>query len=599
LSLGVPDRPKKENLFSNFLRQLREHRLIETLAAFIGGGWLILEFVHWILIDHYHFPEKTLDITFVSLGCALLCTILWRWFQSSSPNPRRIKVELILIPLIILVALLFDSYLFLQMKWPQEEVASRPVWKNSIAVLPFKDLSPEQNQEIFCEGMTDDVITKLGSIAELKVISPTSSGLYKDTRKPLAQIGEELRVSKILEGTLRTEKDNIRVNVKLIDTRYGFSLWSKNYEAKLTSYFRIEDEIADDISHQLQLQLIASDAERRRKREPANFEAYKAYQSGRIAERKYRDYRQDKDFETSRQMLEAAIKLEPTYALAYWELGNLYEARYVRENEPQDFDLMGQYFRKSFELNPGLGEANLGLGWLYFYTGEMDLSYESFRRAVIIDGHNAQVNFDVGSFLRSLGLYSQAIKHYLRAVELDPFSIRAYLGCADSYFYLGKYQNACRLLEQALALEPDNWRLHLCLARQRLMLGEFEGAEKEIQRAEKVSASSPAVRRHQAWLWAAQGEKDKALSLIAPSNRFYSYEITSIYALVGKKEEAIKYIEEGIAVGFQELRDFLYSYPFLVSNPYYASLRNEPAFQRLLAREKKKYVIKEKKYGNL
>ncbi len=599
MSPGDQDESGKENFLRRILYHLRERRIIETLAAFIGGGWLILEFVHWILIDHYHFPEKSLDITFATIGCALVCSLLWRWFRTSPSATRRIKVELILIPLCIIATFLLNLYLFLQVKWPQVETASPSFWKNSIAVLPFKDLSPEQSQEIFCEGITDDVITRLGSIPGLKVISPTSSRLYKETNKPLSRIGAELKVAKILEGSLQMEQENIRVNVKLSDTAQGFTLWSRGYERKLASYFQIKDDIAGDISRQLQLQLIESPAVKTPRREPANFEAYKAYQAARIAERRYQVYRETKDFEASQKMFEEAARLEPTYALAYWGLGNLYESRYVREKRPQDFELMGFYYRKGFELNPGLGETNLGLGWLYFYTGEMDLSYESFKRAIAIDGQNAQVNFDAGSFLRSLGLYSRAIKYYLRAIDLDPFSVQTYLNCSDTYLYLGKYQNGCQMLEQALALEPGNWRLHLGLARQLILSGELLVAEKEVGKAREIISSSPAVRRHQAWLLAAQGKKDLALSLIEPNDRLYSYEVTSIFALVGKKEEAIKYIEEGIRVGFEEVGDFLYSYPFLASNPFYARLKDEPAFQQLLAREKKKYELKDKKYGGL
>jgi hypothetical protein len=99
---------------NTFFGQLRKRRIIEILAAFIGGGWLTIEFVHWILIDHYHFPEKYLDITFVTLICALICTLVWRWFREAK-KPRRIKVELVLIPLVILLTAFFDVYLFLHL----------------------------------------------------------------------------------------------------------------------------------------------------------------------------------------------------------------------------------------------------------------------------------------------------------------------------------------------------------------------------------------------------------------------------------------------------------------------------------------------------
>jgi hypothetical protein len=127
-------REEKKSALKTLLSKLRKRRIIETLAAFIAGGWLIIEFVHFILIGHYHFPEKTLDVTFITLICVLICTLIWRWF-SGREEPRKFKLELVLIPLVVLVTVLLDINLLLHLKAPEPEAIPTSKWKNSIAVL--------------------------------------------------------------------------------------------------------------------------------------------------------------------------------------------------------------------------------------------------------------------------------------------------------------------------------------------------------------------------------------------------------------------------------------------------------------------------------
>ena len=132
----APSKETKESPFKTFLTKLRKRHIIETLAAFIAGGWLTYEIVHWVLVAHYHLSEKLLDITIVTLLCALICTLIWRWF-SGREKPRKFKLELVLIPLVLLVTVLLDINLILQLKGPESEAIPVSKWKNSIAVLPF------------------------------------------------------------------------------------------------------------------------------------------------------------------------------------------------------------------------------------------------------------------------------------------------------------------------------------------------------------------------------------------------------------------------------------------------------------------------------
>jgi len=152
--------------FRSFFSDLRKKRIIEILAAFIAGGWLFLEFVDRILIAHWGLNKKWLDVAFFTLLGVLICTLLWRWF-SGREEPRKFKLELVLIPLVLLVTVLLDINLLLHLKAPESEAIPASKWKNSIAVLPFVDMSPQKDQEYFCDGMTEELINRLSNIREL------------------------------------------------------------------------------------------------------------------------------------------------------------------------------------------------------------------------------------------------------------------------------------------------------------------------------------------------------------------------------------------------------------------------------------------------
>ena len=155
-----------------FMAKLRKRRIIETLAAFIGGGWLTYEIVHWILVAHYHLPEKLLDITLITLLGSLLATLVWRWY--SGVETEKFKLELVLIPLVLFITVL-NINLLLHLKKTEAEIRPAAEWKNSIAVLPFVDMSSQKDQEYFCDGMTEDLINRLSNIRELKVPARTSA----------------------------------------------------------------------------------------------------------------------------------------------------------------------------------------------------------------------------------------------------------------------------------------------------------------------------------------------------------------------------------------------------------------------------------------
>jgi TolB-like protein/tetratricopeptide (TPR) repeat protein len=489
---------------------------------------------------------------------------------------------------------------------PEVESVGEMRWKSSIAVLPVEDLSLKKDQEPLCEGMLDDIITKLSSIEELRVVPKLSVINYKNKNKDIKEIGRELQVDHILVPTLQRENNSIRVNIHLINAKEGFLIKPYRYEGNLEGYFKLQDDISNDIANALEVRFVGEKFATIKTREPANVRAYEYYVMGKhFIEREYFGSEKEEHFKTGIGMYEKAVEIEPNYALAYWGLGNAYENHYNKPETKENPDLRQKYldlmlknYKKAYEIAPNLAEANLGLGWVYFYLMDNDKSFQFFKRAFEIDPNKAMINQDIGSFFRSIGLFQQAIKFYTRAIELDPLSPTACELCAICYFSIGEFEEATIQIKKALEINTDDYWLHLNYARQLIMKKKYKEAEKEIATAEKIAPGRPRTQHLRAFLLATKGEKEKALRLIkerAP----YRYDATSIYSLLGLEDEAIKYIEEGIEAGFERVSEYMYSYPYLKNNPCYKNLRNDPRFKGILKKEKKKYDEKLNKYGSL
>jgi len=519
------------------------------------------------------------------------------------PRKRRQRfwIAATLLSSVIIVVL---GYFYLGQFLQKEElgtgVISEIKWENSIAVLPFRDLSLERDQEYFCDAMTQAVITRLSSIKVLRVVPYHTMSRYKDTEKSLKEIGAELKVDTILDPSLHKEGNIIRVSAQLTNVKDGSVIETYEQQKELKKYLEVQDDICRTIARDLEVQLIEERFEAVKKRDPADYRAYECYVKGKyFFERKYFNSEKKEDFDAGVEMYKKAIEIDPDYALAYWGLGNAYESRYYsKKKNENDLDLMKKNYMKAYEIDPDLAEANLGLGWVYFNLADNDNAYHFFKRAFDLDPDNSDINQDVGSFLRSIGLYLPAIKYYARAIARDPLSISSYGHMAICSMNIGKFDEAVGLIKKALEIEPDNFSLHLNHARQLIMMKKYDEAEKEVAEAEKLKPNDPLVRHHRAWVLAAKGEKEMALTLIKDRPSF-RYDATSIYSILGMKDQAIVNIEEGIKKGFDEIGDYMYSYPFLINNPCYDNLRDDSRFKGILKREKKKYEGKLKKYGEL
>lgn len=596
--------PKRELLFRSIWRLLKERKIIATLAAFIGGGAAVLGFIRYIIITHYHFPKKTLDITAVTILCALICTLIWRWFRGVKRRGRGVKVEFLLIPAVILIAAIIDLSLFLNIKEPEQavhpeaEMAGEVGSKNSIAVLPIEDFSPQKDQEIYCEGIHEDIIRIIKRvIPELKVIERRSVKKYANT-EDVREIGKELNVEYILSVSLMVESGKIRVTATLTDAKSGFIIeaYPPYYcDFDFSNYADMQQKITLNIANQLKLPYQNEQIPELRKMLPADRRAYEYYQTAEKFEEKFRDTEEKRFFEECVKNYQEAIKIDPNYALAYWGLGNIYESHFINKGKKEeDLDLMEKNFRRAIEIDPGLAEAYLGMGWVYFYKFDNDEAYNFFRIAHQKDPNNSSVNYHIGSFFYSIGLWEPAIKYYSESVQTNPLYINCHRLLARCYSSLGEFDKAANRIKKALSIEPDS-SLYIEYAKQLIMMKKLDEAELEIAKVKEF----PPIRLFRAWILAAKGKRELALEFMKDYHDSYNIAVTSIYSFLGMKDKAIEYIERGIKMALEEEYAELYTYPFLNSNPYYDNLKGDSRFLKILAKEKQKYEEKMKKYEDL
>jgi tetratricopeptide (TPR) repeat protein/tRNA A-37 threonylcarbamoyl transferase component Bud32 len=471
------------------------------------------------------------------------------------------------------------------------------------AVFPFDMIGLDSKQSTLSKDIAGDIRGRMATVDGLKVQAAYSSEWLKKSDRGPEEI-RKLGLDYILEGTVNIDKAGITAKTSLSDAHSGAIIWTRSYTENLeVGFSRVADKISDDVARQLNLSFTNGQLQTFHKRETDNSDAYISMHKGQELESKYRESGRVEDFEEAVRLYKKAIDLDPNYALAYVNLGNVWEGRFVKTQKSEDLDKMVGYFRKAYEKDSSIAEVQVGWGWAYFHQGDFDSAFACFRNALKIDPDGAEVNYSAGSFLRSIGLDALALKHYERAIGPDPYNDSNYELGALCAWNLGDYQTAEQLIKKALDITPESPRIHLQFARILTSMKNFEAAAMEITRAETIQPPileiQMLIRQRRALILAARGEKEKALSLVQDVTEPYRYEITNIYSLVGMKDEAIRYIKKGNEEGFQLIKDYLYPYPLLMSNPFFENLRNDPRFQEVVTNEKKRFDEKNRQYGAL
>jgi serine/threonine protein kinase len=456
-----------------------------------------------------------------------------------------------------------------------EALVQTSEWENSIAVLPFRDLSPAQDQEHFSFGMTDAINDHLTKLTVLKVTATTSVMRYKDTKLDIKDIGRELGVKNILEGSILVEGDRIRVTGQLIDAESGFHLWSDTFDRKLESIIDVQDEVSQAIAEALQVKLTPETLFALKADKPNSLEAYEYYLKGmNFFEGRYLISLREEDFETAVRMFEKSKEIDPNYIPAYGGLVWAYTHHFLWSSNPKDRDYVKTNADAAYELGLDSGLANGMKGIAHHLFGEFKNSFDFYKRGIEINPNIYEMNFGIGVLCRQLGLYHKAKKYFSKARELNPFYIYGTGGLAGTHYWLAEFEEAALYWNKVLEMSPNDPIVAGYYPKQHIMTQQYNKAEELIHRLEVLNPDSFSLRKNKAWLLAARGRKDEALALDRDAE---------IYSLLGMKNEAIAYMKKGLK------NPLAHPYLSLVHLPIYDNLRNDPSFQALLDEKKKMY----------
>jgi serine/threonine protein kinase/tetratricopeptide (TPR) repeat protein len=449
-------------------------------------------------------------------------------------------------------------------------------YASSLAVLPFEDLSPQQDQAVLSIGITDDLITKLSSIGQLKVISRQSVMRFRGESKDIREIGKELGVDNILEGSIQREKDNLRVNVKLTRVEDSFNLWGETFDRKVESIFSVQDEISRAVVNALRIELVAGQDYMLVKRYTQDPDAYNFYLQGRIEWNK----RTEAAIRRSIELFQEAIAKDPNFALAYAGIADAYSflGRLGFAPPTDVFPKAKEAAEKALEIDDALAEGYVALAYIkYNYDWNWMDAEIDFNWAIGLNPNYATAYQYYGSLLASLGRFDEAIAKFEKAQELDPKSLPIQASIASLYYYTRQYDlavkrwNEIKKTDRTIPWAPFNLGLAY------LEKGELKKAVKEFDAAAKLPGGANYGTYGKALAYAEGGKRDRAeaelRTLLDRSKQTYVpyYSLAVISAALGDKEKAFEYLAMSYAAkDAEEL--------YLKFDPMLDPLRDDPRF---------------------
>ena len=429
-------------------------------------------------------------------------------------------------------------------------VASPPPNEKSIAVLPFENLSEEKSSAYFADGIQDEILTRLSKIADLKVISRTSTQRYKHTSQSPSQIAHQLGVANLLEGSVQKTNDQVRVNVQLITAANDTHLWAETYDRELTDIFVVESDIATTIAKTLQARLTGAEEAAIAKRPTANREVYELCLKGRF----FWNKRTAADLRKAIEYFNQALDKDPSYAPAYAGLTDAYLilSQYGAASPADSFPQAIAAAKKAIELDDTLAEAHTSLACsLAYYDFDFEQSVKEFERAIQLNPNYATAHHWLSNgVLSALGRFERAITEGKRAVELDPLSLVINADLGQDFFYARRYDEAIAHLRKTIEMDPRFYFAHWVLGTALQLKGQLSDAIAEYSKAVELN-DDPSVLALLGQAYARAGQRDEAQKILvrlsgeAKSRYVQAYSFVLMYLALGDKERAIDEMERG------------------------------------------------------
>ncbi len=548
-----------------FFAELKRRNVYKVAVAYIVAGWALSQGIAQVF-PVFDIPNWVirLIVLLIIIGLPIALVLAWTFeitphgikrTETADAMPATARRKKHVWVYVVMIGGLFSLGLFFLGRYTARDTASAArtevatVSQKSIAVLPFDNLSRDPDNAYFCEGVQDEILTRLAKVADLKVISRTSTQHFKSTPDNLPQIAKQLGVAHILEGSVQKASDRVRVNVQLINALTDAHLWADTYDRKLTDIFAVESEIAKTIAETLQARLTGSEKSLITKTPTVNPEAYELYLKGRF----FWNKRTGADLLKSIDYFKQAVEKDQKYALAYAGLADAYVLLppYGAASPSESFPQAEAAARKALELDDTLAEAHTSLGQvLLFYDLDFAGSTMEFERALSLDPNYATAHhwYGGGGPLLALGQFDRAIKEGKRAVELDPLSLINNADLGWLYFNARRYNEAEAQARKTLEMDSHFYLAHYYLGEVLQLKGQLTEAIAEYKKAAELD-DDPFVLGLLAQAYAKLGQRDEALKMLGQlqelATRRYvtSYSFALVHIALGEKDKAIDWLE--------------------------------------------------------
>lgn len=454
---------------------------------------------------------------------------------------------------------------------------------NSIAVLPFVNISADPENEYFCDGLAEELLNALSHIKGLKVAARTSAFSFKDTNTNISEIGRNLGVKNVLEGSVRKSGERVRISVQLINASDGFQLWSERFDRELKDIFDIQDQITLAVVESLKLRLLGGGREQLLKRYTDNPEAYALYLQGRF----FWNKRTTESTQKAISFYEKAIALDSKYALAYSGIADCYNTSGFA------YDLGSMPFseviskaksaaEKALEIDGSLAEAHTSLAYAkHLFDWDWEGAEKGFRHALKLNPNYANARHWYAHLLTALGRPDDALVESEKALDLDPVSAVMNNHLGWHHMYARNYDAAVEQLNHTLLLDPGFVLTYWYLGITYCLQGRYEDAETAYKNATRAENEDLVIRADAAHFYAVSGQTEKAraelsdLESLSRKQFVSSFSLAMICVGLDRDDEAFHYFEKA----FLEHSDMLV---YINVDPRLDRIRGDGRFKKLV-----------------
>ena len=455
----------------------------------------------------------------------------------------------------------------------------------SLAVLPFRDLSMHPGEDAWGIGMTDAIITRLASLQGLAV-RPTSSVL-KYVKEPIdpTQAAQQLGVDSVLDGTYQRAAGVMRISVQLIDRNKGTMRWAEHYDLRAGDMLKFQDEVAQKVVDGMRVELSGQEQESLAAKPTNSAEAYNLYLQARYYMNEYFMHSNGESLRQGQRILRQALAIDPSFADAYALLSRLYlmESANIAENGAQNLVEGEKLARRSLELKPDLLEGLVSLATILTEEGKNIESIKTLKRAMALAPNSEWVWDGLGYVYHYAGLDDEAEKAYRRSVELDPTTTRIHWMHARMLLYVGRVAEAEQEMRKAVSENPNQYKALAFLGEFLYYQGKMDEAEAILKRAEELGRNSDddSARIMAGFLYASRGERDKIDSKILqlrPQDVVdgdAAYWIGGIHSMLGDRDQGIAWFRRAVDLGN-------HNYPWFQRDKNYDKLRGDPEYQKIM-----------------